>query len=69
MEKQNPEETFRYKNELDKLRSKLLEKISQYPKIAKEITVDLNIVNNEIKAVNSMSRPEKQMQKEGKDDV
>ncbi|WP_292009686.1 hypothetical protein [Chryseobacterium sp.] len=69
LEKQNPEETFRYKNELEKLKLKLLEKISQYPEIAKEITIDLNIVDNEINAVNSIFRPAKQMQKEGKDDI
>ncbi len=67
--KENPEEVFRYKIELEKLKSKLQERISKYPKIAKEITVDLNIVSNEINSVNSISRPEKQMQKEGKDDV
>lgn len=66
IEKEDPEEIIRYKTELNKLKSKLQDKIDQYPEIAKEITNDLNIVEKEINSVNSISRPEKQQEKEQK---
>ncbi|WP_235802732.1 hypothetical protein [Vaginella massiliensis] len=58
-------ETNKYKIELQKLQSFLQDKIDKFPEIAKEITVDMNIVSNEINNVNSISRPQKQEQKEG----
>ncbi|PTT41436.1 hypothetical protein DBR28_04080, partial [Chryseobacterium sp. HMWF028] len=65
----NATETNRYKIELLQLKSFLQDKIEQYPEIAKEISVDINIISNEISTVDSISRPEKQMQKEGKEDI
>ncbi|WP_395091948.1 hypothetical protein ACF3NR_11445 [Vaginella massiliensis] len=58
-------ETNKYKIELQKLQSFLQDNIDKFPEIAKEITVDMNIVSNEINNVNSISRPQKQEQKEG----
>ncbi|MGX9987317.1 hypothetical protein [Soonwooa purpurea] len=58
-------ETNKYKIELQKLQSFLQDKIDKFPEIAKDITVDMNIVSNEINNVNSISRPQKQEQKEG----
>ncbi|MDV3896599.1 hypothetical protein CMU05_03285 [Elizabethkingia anophelis] len=69
VEKNNPEETNRYKNELLKLKEFLQEKIDKYPEIAKEITNDINIVSNEINSVNSISPDEKQMRKDEKRDI
>ncbi|WP_407490908.1 hypothetical protein [Elizabethkingia anophelis] len=68
-EKNNPEETNRYKNELLKLKEFLQEKIDKYPEIAKEITNDINIVSNEINSVNSISPDEKQIGKDEKRDI
>lgn len=65
----NASETNRYKIELLQLKSFLQDKIDQYPEIAKDISVDINIISNEISSVDSISRPEKQMQKEGKEDI
>lgn len=65
----NTSETNRYKIELQQLKSFLQDKIDQYPEIAKEISVDINIISNEISSVDSISRPEKQMLKEGKEDI
>ena len=44
-DKRDVEELTRYKNELLKLKSYLLDKIDQYPEISKEITKDLSIVS------------------------
>ena len=52
-----------YKNELYKLKNFLQDKIDQYPKIAKEITKDLNIVSKEINTINSISPDERQISK------
>lgn len=68
-ERKNADEINLYKVELQKLQSFLQDKIDKYPEIAKEISVDLNIVSKEINSVNSIARPEQQMQKEGKSDV
>jgi hypothetical protein len=65
----NASETNRYKIELLQLKSFLQDKIDKYPEIAKDISVDINIISNEISSVDSISRPEKQIQKEGKDDI
>ncbi|HAY3557026.1 hypothetical protein [Elizabethkingia anophelis] len=69
VEKNNPEETNRYKNELLKLKEFLQEKIDKFPEIAKDITNDLNIVSNEINSVNSISPDEKQIGKDEKRDI
>lgn len=68
-ETKNANESNRYKKVLLQLKSFLQDKIEQYPEIAKVITADLNIIINEISAVDSISRPDNQIEKEGKDDV
>ena len=62
-DKKDTEELNRYKNELLKLKSYLLDKIDQYPEIAKEITNDLSIVAREINTVNSIATNHKQISK------
>lgn len=62
-DKKDTEELNRYKNELLKLKNYLLDKIDQYPEIAKEITNDLIIVSREINTVNSIATNHKQISK------
>ena len=62
-DKRDTVEMNRYKNELYKLKNFLQDKIDQYPKIAKEITKDLNIVSKEINTINSISPDERQISK------
>lgn len=62
-DKKDNVEINRYKTELQKLKNFLLDKIDQYPEIAKEITNDLNIVSREINTVNSIVPDEKQISK------
>jgi hypothetical protein len=62
-DKKDVVEINRYKNELQKLKNFLMDKIDQYPEIAKEISNDLNIVSREINTVNSISPDEKQISK------
>ena len=52
-----------YKVQLQKLKNFLMDKIDQYPEIAKEIEKDINIVSREINTVNSISPDEKQISK------
>ena len=52
-----------------KLKSYLLEKIDQYPEIAKEITNDLSIVSREINSVNSIATSQKQISKTNDSDI
>lgn len=59
----------RYKNELQKLKNFLMDKMDQYPEIAKEISNDLNIVSREINTVNSISPDEKQILKGGNSEI
>lgn len=68
-DKKDALEMNRYKNELQKLKNFLLDKIDQYPEIAKEITNDLNIVSKEINTVNSIDPDEKQISKGGNSDI
>lgn len=68
-ETKNAVEIGRYKNELLQLKSFLQDKIKEYPKIAKEISRDINIVSREISAIDSISLAEKLKQKEDKEDV
>ena len=58
-----------YKTELQKLKNFLMDKIDQYPEIAKEIEKDINIVSREINTVNSISRDEKQISKRKNSEV
>lgn len=62
-DKKDISELNRYKTELLKLKGFLQDKIDQYPEIAKEITVDLNIVSKEINTVNSISQPNPKQEK------
>lgn len=68
-DKKNTEELNRYKNELLKLKSYLLDKIDQYPEIAKEITNDLSIVSREINTVNNIATNHKQISKADDSDI
>ena len=65
VDKKDVMEMNRYKNELQKLKNFLMDKMDQYPEIAKEISNDLNIVSREINTVNSISPDEKQISKGG----
>lgn len=68
-DKKDTEELNRYKNELLKLKSYLLDKIDQYPEIAQEITNDLSIVSREINTVNSIATNHKQISKADDSDI
>lgn len=68
-DKKDVVEMNRYKDELQKLKNFLLDKIDQYPEIAKEISRDLNIVSKEINTVNSISPHEKQISKRENSDI
>lgn len=68
-DKKDMEELNRYKNELLKLKSYLLDKTNQYPEIAKEITNDLSIVSREINTVNSIEMNQKQISKADDSDI
>lgn len=68
-DKKDTEELNRYKNELLKLKSYLLDKIDQYPEIAQEITNDLSIVSREINTVNSIATNQKQISKANDSDI
>ncbi len=63
VDKKDVVEINRYKVELQKLKNFLMDKIYQYPEIAKEIEKDINIVSREINTVNSISPDEKQISK------
>ena len=63
VDKKDVVEINRYKVELQKLKNFLMDKIDQYPEIAKEIEKDINIVSREINTVNSISPDEKQISK------
>ena len=63
VDKKDVVEINRYKVELQKLKNFLIDKIDQYPEIAKEIEKDINIVSREINTVNSISPDEKQISK------
>ena len=69
LDKQNIDESNRYKIELLKLKEFLQEKMDKYPEIAKEISNDINIVSKEINTVNSISADEKQVSKSNDSDI
>ncbi len=69
VDKKDVVEINRYKVELQKLKNFLMDKIDQYPEIAKEIEKDINIVSREINTVNSISRDEKQISKRKNSEV
>ena len=68
-DKKDVVEINRYKTELQKLKNFLMDKIDQYPEIAKEIEKDINIVSREINTVNSISPDEKQISKRKNSEV
>ena len=68
-DKKDVVEINRYKTELQKLKNFLMDKIDQYPEIAKEIEKDINIVSREINTVNRISRDEKQISKRKNSEV
>ena len=68
-DKKDAVEINRYKTELQKLKNFLMDKIDQYPEIAKEIEKDINIVSREINTVNRISRDEKQISKRKNSEV
>ena len=68
-DKKDVVEINRYKVELQKLKNFLMDKIDQYPEIAKEIEKDINIVSREINTVNRISRDEKQISKRKNSEV
>lgn len=55
-DKKDVEEISRYKNELEKLKSFLMDKMERYPEIAKDIFRDLTIVSKEISTVDGSIR-------------
>ena len=67
--KKDVQELNRYRNELQKLKNFLYDKMDLYPEIAKEISNDMNIVSREIDSVNSITPDEKQIAKERNSDV
>ena len=69
VDKKDVVEINRYKVELQKLKNFLIDKIDQYPEIAKEIEKDINIVSREINTVNRISRDEKQISKRKNSEV
>ncbi|QNS41697.1 hypothetical protein H0S70_01500 [Chryseobacterium manosquense] len=69
VDKKDVVEINRYKVELQKLKNFLMDKIDQYPEIAKEIEKDINIVSREINTVNSISPDEKQISKRKNSEV
>jgi len=68
-DKKDTVELNRYKNELLKLKSYLLDKIDQYPETAKEIANDVSIVSREINSVNSIATNQKQISKADDSDI
>ena len=68
-DKKDVVEINRYKTELQKLKNFLMDKMDQYPEIAKEIEKDINIVSREINTVNRISRDEKQISKRKNSEV
>ncbi|AZA73808.1 hypothetical protein [Chryseobacterium indoltheticum] len=55
-DKKDVEQISRYKNELEKLRSFLQDKMERYPEIAKDISRDLSVVSKEINTVDGIIR-------------
>lgn len=53
-DKKDVDEITRYKNELEKLKSFLQEKMERYPEIAKDISRDLSVVSKEISTVDGI---------------
>lgn len=68
-DEKDAQELGRYKNELQKLKGFLQEKLEKFPENAKEISRDLNIVSKEISTVESIYQKEGYSQKEKKSDV
>lgn len=68
-DKKDAVELNRYKNELLKLKNYLLDKVDQYPEIAKNIRGDISIVIRELQSVNHISLHQKQNSKDSNSDI
>ncbi len=69
LEKNDPVIAKHYKEELLKVREYLLQKISKFPEIAKEIKQNLNVVSNEIDTVSAAFPSQNTSSKQGKSKV
>ena len=68
-DKKDTEELNRYRTELLKMKSFLLDMINHYPEAAKEITKNLTIVSREINTVDSIATNQEQIFKAGGSDI
>ncbi|WPO84657.1 hypothetical protein SD427_18840 (plasmid) [Chryseobacterium sp. JJR-5R] len=68
-ETKNADQIQRYKYELQQLKSFLKDKVEEYPEIAKEISVDINIVSKELSSIESILPTEDKKFKNGKEDI
>ncbi|HBV17460.1 hypothetical protein NG800_016135 [Epilithonimonas ginsengisoli] len=68
-DKKDTEELNRYRTELLKMKSFLLDMINQYPEADKVITKNLTIVSREINTVDSIATNQKQIFKAGDSDI
>lgn len=68
-DRQDVQELNRYKNELQKLKNFLYDKIDLYPEIAKEIKNDMNIIAGEIEIVDEIFQNTGLLKKQAKSDV
>ena len=62
-------ETNRYKEELQKLKDFLWDKMDKFPEIAKEISHDMNIVSKTINTINDATPNREQSEKQQKSNV
>ena len=62
-------ETNRYKEELQKLKDFLWDKMDKFPEIAKEISHDMNIVSKTINTINDATPNQEQSEKQQKSNV
>ena len=68
-EKNEQEESNRYKLALEKMKNFLWDKIDLYPEIAKDIMVNINIITNEISAISGVAKGVNQKERQEKSSV
>ena len=68
-ERKDAVETNRYKEELQKLKDFLWDKMDKFPEIAKEISHDMNIVSKTINTINDATPNREQSEKQQKSNV
>lgn len=68
-ERKDAVETNRYKEELQKLKDFLWDKMDKFPEIAKEISHDMNIVSKTINTINDATPNQEQSEKQQKSNV